>query len=79
MISSFLLLILGEVSLASQMSRQGSKKVVEQQTINKVEEQNINQEQLDWALDQLPHHRTKRCRKHDFCGPQNSMLPGFSF
>jgi len=60
MISSFLLLILVEVSLASQMSRQGSKKVVEQQTINKVEEQNINQEQLDWALDQLPHHRTKR-------------------
>ena len=59
MISIFLLLTLMEMSWASQMGRQGSspKKVGEEQ------ETNEEQEQLDWALDQLPHHRTKRCRK----------------
>ena len=58
MIISFLLLTLMEVSWASQMEKQGSgpKKVGEEQ-----EATNQEQEQLDWALDQLPHHRTKRC------------------
>ena len=64
MIISFLLLTLMEVSWASQMEKQGSgpKKVGEEQGAT-----NREQEQLDWALDQLPHHRTKRCQKHDFC------------
>ena len=59
MISSFILLTLMEMSWASQMNKQGSspKKVVEEQATNQ------EQEQLDWALDQLPHHRTKRCPK----------------
>ena len=57
MISSFFFLILMEVSWASQMEKKVGKEEATKQ----------EQEQLDWALDQLPHHRTKRCPKILFC------------
>ena len=61
MISSFLLLTLMEASWATgQMEKQES---IQRQVGEEKGKQATNQEQeqLDWALDQLPHHRTKRC------------------
>ena len=62
MMSSFLLLTLMELSWASQMISQGE---VEQSKVKVGKEHSTNkeQEELDWALDQLPHHRTKRWSK----------------
>ena len=62
MMSSFLLLTLMELSWASQMGSQGE---VEHSKVKVGKEHSTNkeQEELDWALDQLPHHRTKRCSK----------------
>ena len=63
MMSSFLLLTLMELSWASQMMI--SQGEVEQSKVKVGKEHSTNkeQEELDWALDQLPHHRTKRCSK----------------
>ena len=63
MMSSFLLLTLMELSCASQMM--GSQGEVEHSKVKVGKEHSTNkeQEELDWALDQLPHHRTKRCSK----------------
>ena len=60
MISSFILLTLMEVSFASQMEKQESiqRKVGGKEAKEATKQE---QEQMDWALDQLPHHRTKRC------------------
>ena len=67
MMSSFLLLTLMELSWASQMGKQMmiSQGEVEQSKVKVGKEHSTNkeQEELDWALDQLPHHRTKRCSK----------------
>ena len=68
MMSSFLLLTLMELSWASQMGKQmmmGSQGEVEHSKVKVGKEHSTNkeQEELDWALDQLPHHRTKRCSK----------------
>ena len=63
MMSTFLLLTLMELSWASQMMI--SQGEVEQSKVKVGKEHSTNkeQEELDWALDQLPHHRTKRCSK----------------
>ena len=61
MISSFILLTLMEVSFGSHMEKQES---IQQRKVGKEEAKEATkqeQEQMDWALDQLPHHRTKRC------------------
>ena len=67
MMSSFLLLTLMELSWASQMGKQMmiSQGEVEQSKVKVGKEHSTNkeQEELDWALDQLPHHRTKRWSK----------------
>ena len=66
MMSSFLLLTLMELSWASQMGKQMiSQEEVEHSKVKVGKEHSTNkeQEELDWALDQLPHHRTKRCSK----------------
>ena len=53
MISSFLLIALVEVICASKTVN----------TVGRKRNLNQDQEKLEWALDQLPHHRTKRCQK----------------
>ena len=66
MMSSFLLLTLMELSWASQMGKQTiSQEEVEHSKVKVGKEHSTNkeQEELDWALDQLPHHRTKRWSK----------------
>ena len=67
MMSSFLLLTLMELSWASQMGKQmmGSQGEVEHSKVKVGKEHSTKkeQEELDWALDQLPHHRTKRWSK----------------
>ena len=53
MITSFLLIVLVEVICTSKTVN----------TVGRKRNLNQDQEKLDWALDQLPHHRTKRCEK----------------
>merc|ERR1712223_477083 len=50
MITSFLLIVLVEVICTSKTVN----------TVGRKRNLNQDQEKLDWALDQLPHHRTKR-------------------
>ena len=63
MMSSFLLLTLMELSWASQMMISQGEVEHTKVKVGKEHSTNKEQEELDWALDQLPHHRTKRCSK----------------